>query len=549
MSLAERAALILKIREQQDPCLQMKMTPTQQRANDCKARYIAVRGGNRTGKTSWSAKKLATIARQLPDVKTTSITGVYIVFAPSREQIQSPWAKKLLEGSELPGDLYERPFIPDYEIEHISYTYGAGDPTVKSITLKNGNKIIFCVSGDKNVWKRLEGKALLGAVLDESAGTEKLLTELMARLLDANSHPVVQREAGGAWVLWGATQTKKSPAFEQFLSLGQSETPEHSEYAAFTLIPDENPSVSIEERQKLAVMMSEDEYKIRMEGHGSAASAMAVYPQWDDERNLVKDADYIPGPDDNIWWFFDPGAHYAGIVLAAINKEHPLLLNVFKCMQPQRATLEQCVKMVRDELGGRALEGVIYDQAARKKEMSGRSAISEMAQILTRKGYDIKIHRGLMMGRSNYKDTVPLFREYLCTPPNYPGYPTKIILNRSPESGCQLLRWQIMNVCFKENDYELKEENIQKGNDHLSDSLRYGASRKPAYVYRGPNPKLWGDGVAGEDPDGDVHRFYKSTDGDTHLYQKATSPQTPGQRFAARRAKRLKAQVAKKKRW
>src|SRR6185436_4912635 len=115
-------------------------------------------------------------------------------------------------------------------------------------------------------------------VFDESAGTQQLLEEAMTRLLDANSNPIVKREAGGGWLLWGATQTKKSPAFDHFLALCQSES--DADYAAFSLTPGENPAILQEEREKLQSIMSKESYEIRMLGHGSAAGSMALYPQW-----------------------------------------------------------------------------------------------------------------------------------------------------------------------------------------------------------------------------------------------------------------------------
>ncbi len=464
-----------------------------------------------SGKTAYSAYRLARIARRLPDSKTTQVQGVYIVFAPARQQLQDPWGKKLLKKSEIKGELFEKPFIPEYEIKNAWYTYGAGDKTPAMIELKNGNYILFCVSGDKTVWKRIEGKGfVLGVVLDESAGTDDLLTELAVRLLDANSSEQVRQEAGGAWILWGATQTKKSPAFERFLALGQSNA--NPEYAAFDLTPGENPAIDQAEREKLSAIMSKESYEIRMLGHGSAAGAMALYPQWDDDRNLCPvGQDYVPAVDDNWWLGFDPGAHYAGLVLGCINKARPRCLRIIKVWQPQRATLRACVMLVRDYLGGRKLEGVVYDQAARKGDMVGRSIANELNTLVNTKGTDIFAHRGLMMGRSEYKATVPLFRRYLHCDPGDPDYPTNLILNRADDSGCMLLRWQIQNCAFTDKAYELKEENIQKGQDHCSDACRYLLSRMPAWVDRGANPKLWGDGANGFDPDADRAAFDDTT--------------------------------------
>lgn len=520
LSEKERLELLLKIRWAEDPCRQMRLTPTQKAASECTARYIAIRGQNRGGKTAFSAYMLARIARHLPGPKTTNVKGLYIVFAPTREQLQDPWGKKLLIGSELQGEtahLFEKPFIPEHEIEGglagVKYTYGAGDRTVSVIPLKNGDKIHFRVSGAKNNWKGLEGKGMIkGIVFDESAGTQKLLSEAMTRLLDAHSHPQIREECGGGWLIWGATQTKKSPAFEHFLSICQAG--DNPEYQAFSLLPGENPAIRQDEREKMAVVMDKEEYEVRMLGHGSAASNMALYPQWDDDLNLVpKGQEYEPGLTDNLWVFYDPGTHYTGIVFAAVNRLFPSRVNVVQFVQTQRTTLEYDVKLIRDWLGGRWLEGFVYDQAARKLDKTGSTVAGSLWKLFNQRGYDIRMHRGMLMGKSEYALTVPLMRSALRCPPGS-DVATNLILNR--ESGCGLLRWQIMNCAFKENAYDLKESNIQEGNDHGSDALRYGISRRPTWIDRGNNPKLWGDGIA-EDPDADRKNLKDHTPGDAQF--------------------------------
>ncbi len=493
-----------------------------------------------SGKTAFSAYKLARVARGLPDVKTTKVRGVYLVFCPSRSQIADPWGKKLIKGSEVAGELFDKPFIPAYEIANIRYTYGAGEPTINLIELKNGDCILFCVSGDKNVWKRIEGKGCIkGVILDESAGTELLLEELMTRLLDANSNEQILREAGGAWLIWGATQTKKSPAFERFLALCQSGT--NPDYAAFDLAPGENPAILSSERDKLSAIMSKESYEVRMLGHGSAASNMALYPQWDDERNLVPiGQDYEPALDDNLWIFYDPGTHYTGIVFASINRLYPARLNIVQFVQTQRTTLEYDVKLIHDWLGGRWLEGFVYDQAARKMDKTGSTVAGALWKLFNAKGYEVRMHRGMLMGKSEYATTVPIMRSYLRRADGQ----ADLVLNRS--GGCGLLRWQIMNCAFKENAYDLKESNIQEGNDHGSDACRYGASRQPVWVDRGNNPKLWGDGVA-EDPDADRKNLHDHTPGDAEFQMapQISDPSSPAERQrrkeAGNREKRLRA--------
>lgn len=501
LSRAERAELLLELRFAEDPCRQFVPTPTQKRISECRKRYIGVRGVNRSGKSSFGAWLLASCARRIHPQRSTTINGLYVVFAPSREQITDPWYKKLREDSELVAPdgspLFSKPapFIPDYEIADQFYTHGAGEPTVKMIMLKNGQRIMFMPSADRHVWKRLEGKGMiLGILFDESAGSQQLVDEAGARLLDANSNPQVREQAGGGWIYWSATENKKTMAFEQYMSRCDSNDPQFDDMAAFTLSPTENPAIDQREREKLKALMSDDAYRIRMAGGTSITDVMAVYPQWQDERNWLKE-DYIPADTDNLWAWYDPGTNYAGMVLAAIRKEAPRTFYVIKVWQWHRTTLEAQLHDLRQYLQGRFLEGFTYDQAARIVSPVGESVIMKIQRLLKQERFAIRIQRGLLKGRSRYEDTVPLVRTAL--------EEGRIKVNSGPLTGGTLLRQQIRGVCFTGNAYELKMSNIQVGDDHTSDCLRYGMSLQVAWVARPSNPKLWGPGTGAHDPHGE----------------------------------------------
>ncbi len=213
--------------------------------------------------------------------------------------------------------------------------------------------------------------------------------------------------------------------------------------------------------------------------------------------------------------------------------------------QPQRTTIEYDMSLIREWLGGRAIEGFVYDQAARKMEKVGNSVIGRIQKIVNTKGTDIRMHQGAKMGRSEYASTVPIVRRYLCLPPGDPDGDTNLILNRG--DGCDLLRWQILNCAFTEKGYELKESQIAAGQDHTSDSLRYLCSRLPTWVDRGPNPKLWGEGSNGTDPDATRRDHGDTTPADHTLGVNPVTVETssPAERQrrteAAKRERRLKA--------
>lgn len=497
----QRAACQLAIRRQSDACWRYRPNPVQRRALQSRKRYRLIRGVNRGGKTAHNAFELAAAARRIHPTRTTSINGLYLLFAPHRDQINDPWAKKLLKDSELMNLDAAVPFIPAGEIESSHYTHGAGVPTLKEIILKNGNRIVCFPSNTKDVWKKIEGKGMvLGIVADEAVGGLQFITECATRLLDANSHPVVVREAGGGWFLWGATQNKDNPALDQLVDQVLADPEKYSDYEVFTLTPEDNPAISKDERQKLRLLMTDDEFEVRMQGTATTGGQMAVFPQWDDKLHWLT-TPHVPSPTANYWVGYDPGTNYTGMLVACLERDRPLTLRVVRCWQLARSTIENDLLMLRDWLQGRFLEGFIYDQAARKIEKTGESVIGRLKRLSMIKGYDIQVKRGFNFGRSRYEDSVPVLRHYLRPNAMDATVPPLLSVNADEASGCAVLRRQIMYTHFTENAHDLKESNISKGNDHVSDALRYLCSMRPAWVDRGANPKLWGPGTAGEDPD------------------------------------------------
>lgn len=478
-------------------------TATQREVATSNARYRLIYAANRAGKSAHGAWEVAAAARRIHPTRSTSVDGLYVVFAPFREQLQDPWYKKLRENCELMDKpdaqfrVFGLPFIPDHEILREngrlceSFTYGAGEPTIKMIRLVNGHRIMFVPSFGKNVWKTIEGKGLiLGIVLDEAAGNDKLIAECGSRLLEANSHPKIKAEAGGGWLLWPATETKLNNTFIDLKEKCLNQDPLYADYRAFFLPPNENPAIDVAEREKLRTLMSADEYKIRMEGTASAGDTMQLWPQFGAAHQLKED--YEPTPKDNLLFFYDPGTNYAGGIICAIRPEEPKKLIAVKVWQWHRMTLEGQMADLRAWLQGRFLCRFVYDQAARIINATGQSVITRLYNLLRTERYHIRVTTGLQKGRSNYEDTVPIVRSYFES--------GNFALNMSLGSGGQVLRHQISSQRFKENAHELKEENIQSGNDHTVDALRYGMSLRPVYVAYQPNPKLWGPGTGGADP-------------------------------------------------
>ena len=472
----EAAQVLLTHRRSKDPIYQVALTETQTTFISSKTRYKLLSSVNRGGKTSAIAFKLARTVRRLDPIWSVpaSIKGIYCIFAPRRDQLVDPWFKKLCVGSEFKGGPWENePLIPDREIKKVYYTHGGGKPTPKVIEMVNGHSIWCGVSGDSHAWEGLEGKGMvLGIALDESAGTQLLIDECMVRLLDAHSHPLVKTACGGGWLDWGATETKLNEAFSAFRAKAQDD--QCSDYAEFVIPPDENPAIDPAEREKYRQVLSEDVFNTRMAGEGGALDSLLLYPQYDDDIHWDPEP-YEVTDDDTIYIGWDPGVNMSGHVYCAFNKANPRVCHVFAAKELRRATLPYEAQVMKSTVLGRRVEWLAYDQAARKIEKtSGNSAIWQLQAELKRIG--LQIQTGTFKGRSNYVDSVPVLRQLLND--------KRVILHK----GAETLRAQMKAIHFTVKGGELKEDNIQKGNDHCADSFRYLSSTGPYWKARQRNP-------------------------------------------------------------
>jgi hypothetical protein len=475
LTLKEAARVVLEARRQRDPLVQFQPGPTQEAFLASRTRYKLLSSANRGGKTTSIAIKIARCALRKDPVWSVpkDVNGLYCIFAPRRDQIVDPWFKKLCEGSELRGPCENEPMIPKREIKKVYYTHGGGKPMPKVIELNNGHRIWFGVSGDKHAWEGLEGKGMvLGIALDESAGTQNLIDECMVRLLDAHSHPAIKASCGGGWLDWGATETKLNDAFTNFRAKCEDET--FNDYAAFWIKPDENPAIDPEERAKYAQVLSEDAFRARMEGEGGAHEALLVYPQYDDAHHWC-DEPYEVTDEDTIYVGYDPGSNVSGLVFVAYNERQPRVGHVFAAKELRRTTLAAEAECIRRTTLGRRIEWMAYDQAARKVEKSsGSTVLWQMMDEMKKR--QMTPRSGYFKGRSNYKDSVPVVRLALND--------RRIILHK----GSECLRAQFKSHRFTERSGELKEDNIQKGNDHVIDSFRYLYSTAPYWKKRERNP-------------------------------------------------------------
>jgi hypothetical protein len=458
--------------------------PTQKRCYDSKARYRWIGGGNRRGKSGELAFEAAAVARRMHATRSVNKATTGLILAPSREQLQDPWEKKLLQDCELPG-FAGRPLIPAWEIEKVWYTHGAGAPTLRQINLKNGNIIRFGVSKDPESWKRRAGQQLAWIILDESEGNVSLLNELYPRLLDANKDPDIVAQAGGGWILWGATPTTANAALTKFIA--DCDDPKLEDWAGFRLSDDDGSEIDRVERERLRPAFSDDDYELRMRGTTSFVDRLLIYgKQWDEARIMLTQ-DYVPQRMDNIWVGYDPGgagkeSHDTGIMFTAISQDEPRTIKVWRYLRLNRTTLGFDVDLIAKVLRGRSVEGFVPDPSINKTEKgTGKSLRMQLKEELAKQ--KIVVHRGLIHVLNRHDPGIKRVQTYM--------EQGLFRISPSPQCGGQIVRGQFVGYRSYEPGVYQGAKGVVKIDDEAPDTARYIVMAAPRWVPRGCGGPQW----------------------------------------------------------
>lgn len=480
---AARAAAILAARAAKDPLRSYKPGPTQTACLRCPAMVRLLQGPNRSGKTAHMLAEFALAARRRHPTRTTTVDGIYVLVAYSREQIRDVLHAKLCRRSELAGECFDEPMIPAHEIEK-EYMMGPGEPVCRGIKLKNGNRILFGLTGQKDSWKFIQGKGMILAIgVDEQAGTQRLIDESMSRLLDANNNPLVKREANGGWFMWSTSETLINDAWDRLknLALDPEKAWPNGGPAFFSISPEENPAISAESREELRGLMSAEAYEIRMDGTGAARDSVMIYGrQWNDKRHLLP-ADYEPMGTDNLWLGFDPGVdHPMGAVICALLEQSPFQMIVCQAWTYKGKHLLYDLELWRRWLRGRKLAGLVYDTNLKNRDRGGGpSVLDQMKTEMIRLG--MTPLNGYWQSKKNHLPGINRVR-YLLDP--VPGDATAtplLVVNPSQASGGKLVRWQMVKYRGREAQEFTGDGGIIKTDDEIPDCLRYLAMAKPGW--------------------------------------------------------------------
>jgi hypothetical protein len=477
----------IKRRKDDDAWYAMELRPTQRAAEIANKRYTLITGKNRGGKTAYGAYVLAGASRMIHPFRTTSVAGTYLLMAPNRKQLSGVWAKKLLSSSELGDespDFHGKPLLPSWEIKHIAWAV-AGVPEV--ITLRNNKRIMFAVSSDKSIYKRLKGLQLLGVVVDEDAGNEQLFNELYSRILDTNSNETIRKECGGGWILWGCTDTDGNPQYTKFKEMA-ARPDEYPDHAVFTTTEADDPPRVREERNKLKGMVSD--WDVRHGDSEGAGAKLAVYGnQWDDAKHVLP-ADVQPSPQDTIWLAYDDGFSHPWMgCLFFCTKADPFGLTLYQCLTGRGQSYQVIATTIANALRGRFVEGIVYDIAMHKRSPGeGRRACDLFYEALVGKGIQSK--RGMIPCKNPHKPGIMNVRRYLR--PNGWGGRTEPMLRFNPS--CRLAISQMKAYRTHMPDEFTGEKGVIKNNDEAPDCIRYMCEKRPNWTQREPNPAKWAEG-------------------------------------------------------
>jgi len=478
----------IKRRKEEDAWYAMELRPTQRAADVANKRYTLITGKNRGGKTAYGAYVIAGAARQIHPYRTTSVTGTYLLMAPNRKQLANVWAKKLLESSELgddSSDFHGKALLPEWEIAKKTW---AAPGVPETILLHNGKRILFAVSSDKGIYKRLKGLQLLGVVIDEDAGNVKLFDELFSRILDTNANQKVVDECGGGWICWGCTDTDANPQYTDFIEKAArpDEFPDHGVYRT---TDGDDSALMQDERKKLKGLVSD--WDVRHGDAEGASAGLQVYgQQWDDKIHKLP-ADVQPGIDDTLWLSYDDGFDHPYVACFFLQtKEDPYAITLYKTLTGRGKSYESIAVDIANELRGRALEGIVYDIAMHKRSPGqGKRACELFYEAL--KGHKVISHRGMIPCSNPHKPGIMNVRRYL--KPNGWGGRDKPLLYFNPS--CAMAISQMKHYRTHMPEEFTGEKGVIKKDDEVPDAVRYLCNYRPRYTMRGPNPVRWAEGV------------------------------------------------------
>lgn len=473
----EAAARVLAAYNQTLAVHHYKPSPTQLRFHESLAHDRLLTAGGRGGKTTAALWDLSTCVLGCNPHRPWYGPVVAIVLCVSRQNATMVVQRKLLEACELPGEIGNSPFLPHDEIDwdqcgdlksHFGRTY-------YHIRLKNGSMIHFGWSGDENSWKKLQGIKADYVYIDENAGNDKLVIELMKRLLDVQSDP--GKQPWGGCLVWGATGTIVNPCFERFRERcikGEADS------AAFVIPPGETGAISKSVHERFAKKLTKEQRKIHIDGTETASSLTYIFgKQWDDRRHVL-DRDAEIEDTDNIIIGWDPGMdHPTGILVCLIKKSRPSQLICAKFFNHRMMPVEYDVECLHSYLKGRKIGLFVYDYRAKERHKHAPPLLHALTTRMEAKGY-VPV-QGYYPSDKRHEVGIQTVRAYLDPDTFNKSVEPNIKVSPSDESGGLLMRSQIVSYRGKEETNFTGPGGVVKKDDEFPDCLRYVCRLVPAW--------------------------------------------------------------------
>lgn len=484
LSEADRLALLARIAEASDPLVVYKPGPTQRAFRHDPTLYKALGGPNRSGKTLELCAELTLLLEGKHPLVRSQAPCRYILMVPSRRQAGEVWGEYLVNDCGLSLPQGRRGFMlpEDYEM-HWDRTIR---PPVlrRAIHRRTGHSLFLVIANAANAQNMLEGMKFDGALIDESAGTQALMDEVMSRLLDSLSNP---EKEGTGFIWWGFTETKVNAAATEFLRKCRS--PDYEDYKEFRINPSENPRISVEARKRVGKGLSEAARKVRMDGTAGAADLVLIFPRLAEHRDRwVLPHPYEPLADDNIYVGFDPGIdHPCALVFAHLSRLDPSRMVVTHVVLRSGEGPREVVAHIADYLKGRRLTGLAFDQHGGKRREwgTGKSAIQHLADLMSAPSWWQGGMLNMIPPLGSHKHGIVAMQRRLDEGQDLG--PRVVFDTPTAENGMGLLLDQLCSYRGREDKNFTGPHGVVKKNDDAVDAFRYLCVIDPHWADLGHN--------------------------------------------------------------
>jgi len=281
---------------------------------------------------------------------------------------------------------------------------------------------------------------------------------------------------------WGFTKTKVNDEASDFQKRCEDRVPGHEAFYPDATNQNENPAVSIEHRMEMANRLSEDAFKLRGLGTATAESILGIFPEVDFDRHIVPD--YEPTDRDNIWFGWDPGiTDRFGLVAFCTRPEYPQTLHILDWFSERHKTLDYQAQVIAKYLQGRKLEGLIADQASRRREYSKGKPIIQLFMEIICDQLKVELERGHIIGISLIEQTVAQVKRYLDPVPGDTTCRPLLVCNDRARGFLE----GVAAARLKNPKIKMGDGNIAGKNLEAFDLVRYIVSRQPVFVPRPAN--------------------------------------------------------------